>query len=227
MGNQIHGSAVIGEGVSLGDGNVIGPHAVILGPCEIGDENWIGPHVALGTPAQIRANDPRDASPFAGVRIGNGCVVREFVTLHQGSERVTVVGDNCYLMTGAHVPHDAILFPDVTLANYAQLGGHTWIGRGATVGLGVVVHQFSAIGGYAMVGMQSAVTRDVPPFALVAGVPAKIRGANRLGLGRLGLDSDAIDAVEQWLLDGACAVPDGLPPIVQAEAAEYAAQRRR
>jgi UDP-N-acetylglucosamine acyltransferase len=226
MGNEIHPTAVLGRDVSLGDGNVVGAFTVILGPCEIGDGNWIGPNVAVGTPAQIRASDPTAQETFRGVRIGNRCVIREFATVHQGSERPTTIGDDCYLMAGSHIPHDATLEAEVTLANYAQLGGHTWIGTGATLGLGVVVHQFSTIGGYSMVGMQAAVTQDVPPFALVTGVPAKLRGANRVGLSRMGLE-ESVEAVERWLAEGARSPTVGLPPIVEAAAAAFDRQRRR
>ena len=54
VANRIHPTAVLGEGVELGEDNVIGPFAVIAGPVRIGDGNWIGPHVTIGTPGEDR-----------------------------------------------------------------------------------------------------------------------------------------------------------------------------
>ena len=80
--NSVHPTAVIGPDVRLGDGNVIGPYAVMTGLCVIGDGNWIGPHAVIGTPAQYRgAPHPAvdDPGAGAGVVIGDGNVVREFL----------------------------------------------------------------------------------------------------------------------------------------------------
>jgi UDP-N-acetylglucosamine acyltransferase len=206
---SVHPTAVIGPGVQLGTGVVIAPYAVLSGPCRVGDDVWIGPHTAIGTPAQMRGGaHPEVAGPRlngdagAGVVIGRDTVVREFVTIHQGVERATEVGADCFLMAYAHVPHDAWLGRGVTLSNSVQLGGHTWIGPGANIGLGAVVHQRSTIGAHAMVGMQSAVTKPVPPFSVAVGVPARVTGVNRVGIERLGIDGATADAWHELLRSG-------------------------
>jgi UDP-N-acetylglucosamine acyltransferase len=213
--SSIHPSAVIGPHVELGVGVTVAPFAVLTGPCRIGDGAWIGPHVAVGTPAQMRggihpevAGERDDASLSGGVVVGAGTVVREFVTIHQGVERSTEVGEDCFLMAYAHVPHDAWLGRGVTLSNSAQLGGHTWVGQGANIGLGAVVHQRSTIGAYAMVGMQSAVTKPVPPFAVAVGVPAKVTGVNRVGLERLGVGGAVTEELHAALAAGEVAGGD-------------------
>ncbi|NNF69961.1 MAG: UDP-N-acetylglucosamine acyltransferase [Acidimicrobiia bacterium] len=198
----------------MGTGNIVMPFAVILGPCRIGDDNWFGPHVAVGTPAQYRhgphppAHEPQGEM---GIDIGNRNRIREFVTVHQGSVRPTRLHDDIYLMAYAHVPHDAELEDGVTMANATQVGGHTWIGEGANIGLGVDVRQRSAIGPYAMVGMNSAVTRHVPPFAMVVGSPARVKGANRVGMSRSGFDEDTIERMDAHFKSGDLATPDWLP----------------
>jgi UDP-N-acetylglucosamine acyltransferase len=207
--SSIHPSAVIGPHVELGTGVTVGPFAVLTGPCRIGDGVWVGPHAAIGTPPQMRgghhpvvAAEEDDPSTSTGVLVGAGTVVREFVTIHQGVERATEVGQDCFLMAYAHVPHDAWLGRGVTLSNSVQLGGHTWIDEGANIGLGAVVHQRSTIGAYAMVGMQSAVTKPVPPFAVAVGVPARVTGVNRVGLERLGVDGTVVEALRTGLAAG-------------------------
>ena len=187
-GNRIHPTAIIGEGVQIGQRNVIGPYVVVLGPCVIGDDNWIGPHVAIGTPGEMRGG-PHPAGWLGedGVGptlIGNRNVIREFVTIQQGNVGTTRIGDECYVMTKAHVPHDGVLGDRVTVSCAVLIGGHTVVGDGANLGLGTVIHQHLAIGAGAMVGMGSVVTKDIPPYVLGFGSPALVRGANVVGLKR-------------------------------------------
>ena len=201
--NNIHPTAVIDSTVELGSGNTIGPYAVVLGNVRIGNNNWIGPHVAIGTPAQMRGG-PHPATwggetTEALIEIGNNNVIREFATIHSGTKDVTRVGDDCYFMTQAHVPHDAQIEDGVTLSNSAQLGGHTIIQKGANVGLGAVIHQRSLVGTRAMVGMGSVVTKAVPPFGMVYGSPARIRGGNIIGMRIAGIDEALVTQIVEAL----------------------------
>ncbi|MGH2768156.1 MAG: hypothetical protein ACRDIF_04270, partial [Actinomycetota bacterium] len=207
---EIHPTAVVGERVLLGDGSLIGPYAVLLGPCSVGDGNWIGPYVAIGTPAGSRrvSHGGWFAPQGKGVAVGERNVIREYVSIEQGTEGETVVGSGCFIMAYACVGHDVVLEDEVTITNAVHIGGHTRVGRGATLGLGAVIRQRIAIGAGAMVGMQAAVTRDVPPFALAVGAPARVKGANQVGLMRRGTPRRAILALDdlfrshashQWL----------------------------
>lgn len=202
--NQIHPTAIIDPSVQLGSDNKIGPYAVISGDTTIGDGNWIGPHVVIGTPAQMRngphpitwANDLSSAS----IRIGNGNIFREFVTVHPGTITTTNIANDCYFMTQAHVPHDAQIEDAVTLSNSVQIGGHTIVQKGANIGLGSVVHQRSLIGSYAMIGMGSVVTKAILPFGMAYGSPARIRGGNVIGMKRAKVDDELISKIENALL---------------------------
>ncbi len=86
--NSIHPTAVIGDGVVLGDGNVIGPYVVLYGPLEIGDGNWIGPGVTLGTPPEVRGVEHgaqwESVASGPGISIGHRNVIREQTLIHQG-----------------------------------------------------------------------------------------------------------------------------------------------
>ncbi len=211
--NEIHPTVVIGPSVTFGRHNIVLPYSVILGPAVIGDDNWIGPHVSIGTPAQYRSR-PHTAIEDVqgvGVAIGNNNRIREYVTIHQGSIRETQIANDCFLMAYSHIPHDATLENGVTLANAAQMGGYTWLGEGANIGLGVDIRQRAAIGPYAMVGMNSTVTSDVPPFSLAMGSPARIGGANRIGLQRNSvMDDPLIGRVHAHYLSGTTDPPDFL-----------------
>lgn len=198
--NQVHDTAIIGDEVMLGTGNIIGPYTVILGHVELGDDNWIGPHVAIGTPPETRGGAHPAAwngdSTAGSIRIGDRNVIREFTTVQQGWADITIVGSDCYLMTKCHVPHDGQLGDRVTVSCSVMIGGHTVVGSGANLGLGTVVHQKLVIGEGAMVGMGSVVTRNIPPYALAYGNPAVVRGANRLGLERAEFEASSVQAID-------------------------------
>lgn len=215
MSNRIHPTAIIGDGVELGDDNVVGPYTVIVGPCRIGSGNWIGPHVSIGTPAEIRGG----AHPVGwegeldgpGVVIGDRCVIREFSSVHQGSHEVTRVGDEVLLLARSHVAHDCAVDDGVTMAAGVRLAGHTQVGAWATIGMGTVVHQRVRIGPGAMVGMGSAVRQDVPSFAIAVGNPARTSGVNTVGLSRRGVSDEVIEEFGQYFR-GRAELPAGLPP---------------
>ena len=210
--NIVHPTAIVGADVELGRGNVIGPYAVVLGPARVGDGNWIGPHVVLGTPAEIRGIDHGRAvaggvgTVGGGLRIGDGNVIREYTTVHQGHYATTSVGDDCYLMNKVYIGHDGEIADAVTMAAGAALGGHVHVGAGANLGMAAIVHQRRIVGPGAMVGMGSVVTADIAPYALAYGNPCRVNGANRVGLARAGVDDDAIALLEHAYTDG-LAVP--------------------
>jgi UDP-N-acetylglucosamine acyltransferase len=204
--NRIHSTAIIGPEVQIGDGNVIGPYAVVIGKVLIGDGNWIGPNAIIGTPSQMRGY-PHPTSwdgdeCEVGIEIGNGNIVREFVTIHTGTTQITRIENGCYFMTQAHVPHDAQIENDVTLSNSVQIGGHTVVQNGANIGLGSVVHQRTVIGAKAMIGMGSVITKDVLPYGLVYGAPARLRGGNLVGMDRSGISTEFAQLIADALIDG-------------------------
>ncbi|MQA11890.1 MAG: UDP-N-acetylglucosamine acyltransferase [Pseudonocardiaceae bacterium] len=205
MTNRIHPTAVVGDGVELGSDNVIGPYAVLVGPAIIGNGNWIGPHVTIGTPAEDRAG-PHPAAwdypPTAdveqdghGVRVGDRNRIREYVSVHQGIRRSTRIGDDCYLLRGSHAGHDVLIDDRVTVACAVQLGGHTHVWGCANIGMSSTVHQHSRIGPGAMVGMSSAVRREVGAFTISVGNPARVSGVNVVGLRRQGCGDATIEAL--------------------------------
>jgi UDP-N-acetylglucosamine acyltransferase len=124
-------------------------------------------------------------------------------------------------MTQVHIPHDAVVEDNVTMANSAHLGGHTHIGQGATLGLGALVHQGSRIGRLAMIGMGSVITKDIPPFAMAFGSPARVRGVNRVGMQRAGYPDEVIDALAAVYAEGVPTAPDQVPAVLSAEFARF------
>ena len=173
--DETHGSVTIGEGCEIAD------TAILTGPLAIGDRVYIGAYAVIGAPAQHRGSYPcslESKHRAEGVTIGDGACVREFVQVHQGILRPTIVGGDSLLMAGAHIAHDSQLGRGVTMGSFSILGGFTIIDDEATFGQGVVTHPWIIIGERAMVGLNSSVVKDVDPFAKVAGSPARLLGSN-------------------------------------------------
>jgi UDP-N-acetylglucosamine acyltransferase len=149
----------------------------------------------------ILGGDPQDVS-FAGretwLEIGDDNIFREYVTVHRATSgsRPTSIGSKCYLMANTHVAHDCQLGDRVTLTNGVTLGGHVQIGDCAMLGGLVPVHQFVRVGAYAMVGGNTGLRKDVLPFSLVAGEPARHYRLNMVGLRRAGITGERYHALE-------------------------------
>lgn len=198
MSNTIHPTAIISGDVKLGSGNTVGPHVVVTGPVTIGDDNWIGAGVVIGAPPEVRSFEhPRNHYDKAGngVVIGSFNVIREYAQVHQGWREQTRLGDDLFVMNQVYIAHDCQLSDHVTLASSVLLAGHVVVGAGANLGLGTSVLQRVRIGSDVMIGMGSVVTRDIPPLAKAFGNPARVRGANVVGMERAGYSREVIEQV--------------------------------
>jgi len=199
MSNYIHHSALVDPEVEMGVGNYIGPNTVILSPCIVGNYNWIS-GASIGLPAEHRAHPPAEDPSFLqgyGVVIGDHCVIREFATINSGIDSDTVISNDCYLMTKSHVAHDVFIGHRVTLACGVQIAGRAVINEGTNLGLGAVIHQRKIIGKHVMVGMQAAVTKDLPDYCMAYGVPAKVVGVNRRKMEALMIAGEEIEDLEK------------------------------
>lgn len=194
-GARIGPFAVVEEKVSLGRDCRIAAHAVIKAWTCMGDGNQVFEHAVIGGAPQ----DLKFQGEASRVVIGHRNVFREGVTVNRCTEAggETRIGDDCYLMTGSHVAHECRLADRVILANCVALAGHVSIGERAFLSGGVVVHQFTRIGRVAMVGGNGKVTQDVPPFCLVDGVPARVRGLNLVGLRRAGFPAEEVRSLKE------------------------------
>jgi UDP-N-acetylglucosamine acyltransferase len=132
--------------------------------------------------------------------IGDRNTIREFCTFSRGTVQdsgVTRIGDDNWIMAYVHIAHDVQLGHRTILANNATLAGHVHIGDWVIVGGLTGVHQFCHIGAHAMMGFQSRVSQDVPPFMMADGNPLAVRGFNIEGLRRRGFSPERITQVKQ------------------------------
>jgi len=186
--NSIHPTSIIEPGVVLGHSNRIGPYCHIYNGVQIGDGNIFEGYASVGSPAEKRGFFSLK-SPH-GVVIGNENVIREFVTVNAGTRRHTVMGNNCTMLRGSHLSHDSILEDGVTVSCTAMIGGESHVMIGANLGLGAVLHQFSVVGSYSMIGMGAVCTKtlQMKPGGVYVGNPARYLKQNSIGLKRAGID---------------------------------------
>jgi UDP-N-acetylglucosamine acyltransferase len=180
--------ALIGEEVTIGADTVIGTHTVI--------ERWtsIGARCRIGNGAML-GGDPQhlqyDGSP-SYLRMGDDNDIRELAVIHRSATPggSTVIGSHNFIMSQVHIAHDCALGDHVTMASLSALAGHVEVEDWATIGGVTGVHQFVRIGAYSMVGGGSRLAQDAPPFLLVVGNPAMVRGVNVVGLRRAGFSPE-------------------------------------
>lgn len=157
MANFIHPTAIIGDNVILGDNNYIGAY------CIIGDQ---AEHKKYWLQSKGK------------VIIGNGNMITGLVTIDAGTEDITTIGDNCFIMKHAHIGHDCQIKDNVTISCGAKIGGHSIIKEYSNIGLNAVLHQFTIIEQGCMIGASAFIKGSTKEFSKYAGVPAKYLSPN-------------------------------------------------
>jgi len=179
--------SVIDAGVVLGEGCTVGPHVHLTGQTTIGRDNTIHAGAVIGDAPQ----DLKYTGEPTRLGIGDGNVIREYVTLHRSNspDEDTVIGSNNLFMAASHVGHNAVVGDHNVFANGALVGGHAEIANQVFLSGNCAVHQFVRIGTLAMMQGNSAVSQDLPPFTMVFGVN-KLCGLNIVGLRRAGIGAE-------------------------------------
>ncbi len=211
----IHPAAIVDSEARIADSAEIGPYCIIgadveigartrlmanvyvEGAATIGEDNLFFPYTTIGVASQ----DLKYRGERSETRIGNRNTIREFITVHRGTEGgglVTRIGDDNLLMAYTHVAHDVRIGNHAILSNGVTFGGHVVVGDWAVIGAFSGVHQFCRVGRHAMIGGYSVVTQDVLPFSMtVSPRDVKIFGANKTGLERRGFSADSIDTLHK------------------------------
>ncbi|RMG11065.1 MAG: acyl-ACP--UDP-N-acetylglucosamine O-acyltransferase [Planctomycetota bacterium] len=211
---EIHPTAIVEDGAQLADDVVVGPYcsvgaevrigpgcvlmhgAIVQGRTTLGAGNQVFPYAVLGSIPQ----DKKYEGEPSCLSIGNRNVFREHVTVHIGTASgndQTRIGNDNLLMAGAHVGHDCVVGDHCVLANYTGLAGHVEVGDYAILGGQTGVHQFVRLGAHCITSGGSKVGKDVPPFTVAQGYPARLRGINHVGLKRRGFSDSTIRLLRQ------------------------------
>lgn len=235
----IHPTAIVDPAARIGAGAVIGPYCVVEADVEIGPGTRLGPHVVVHGGTVLGRDNVVGAGAILGMEpqdfkyqgeptqliIGHRNRIGAYVTISRGTPAgrgATRIGNDNYLMAMVHVGHDCHIGDRVTLTQGVGLSGMVTVEDQAVLGGMAGVHQFVRIGRLAMVGGMTKVTMDVPPFVLVDGHPARVRGINSVGLERAGISSERRTEIKRAfrllyrdsrnLQEAVTAIRDHVPP---------------
>lgn len=192
---EIDANAFIGRDVTIAEGTKIGYGAYITGNTTIGKNNTVGPYAVIGTDPQSISYKGEDTK----VVIGDNNTIREKAEIHKGSPAegygTTVIGNSNFIMSNVHIGHDCHIKDSCVIGSGSGFGGHCAINNETNIGGYCSFHQFVEIGRNTMIGGGSAVGQDIPPFCMVEGNRAVVRGLNIVGIRRK-LGRDVLDALK-------------------------------
>ncbi|MBV8834390.1 MAG: acyl-ACP--UDP-N-acetylglucosamine O-acyltransferase [Acidobacteriaceae bacterium] len=187
---------VVGSGVTIGARTRLLAHVYLEGKLTIGKENIFYPYSSCGVAPQDKKYNGEPSETVIGDRNS----IREFVTIHRGTEgggMVTSIGDGNLLMAYVHIAHDVRIGNRTIIANGVTFAGHVVVEDYANIGGLSAIHQFCRIGTHAIVGSYSVIKQDVLPYSTTAtNHQAEVFGANKVGLERCGFGSDAIEPLQ-------------------------------
>lgn len=197
IGPQVHIAdfCIVEADVSIGAFTRLEPYVYVKRWTTLGQHNEISAHTVLGT-------DPLDKN-FTGERsyliIGNQNRIREHYTISRGTqpESKTIVGNGNYIMTSGHIAHNSTVGSNTVIASCALVAGHVDIEDQAFISGGVVIHQYSKIGRLAMIGGNTRVNSDLPPYFLYSDFNVAAKGLNIVGLRRAGFTLSQVSALKQ------------------------------
>lgn len=205
----VHESARIGEDVTIGPFAIVGPNVTIgrgttlAGMALVEKDTVIGEDCKLGHSAVI-GTDPQDLKYHGETThlvIGDRTTVREFATINRATggedDEPTRVGSDTLIMAYAHVAHNCQIGDQVVITNAVQLAGHVIVEDYAIIGGMTAVQQFVHIGSHSYVGGACRVTKDVPPYLKIGGVPTRPIEMNTVGLMRRGYSEDALNQLRK------------------------------
>ncbi len=186
---------VIEANVFLGDRCKLHSHVVIHGHSTVGSKNEFYPFTAIGTKSQ----DLKYAGEPTALIIGDRNVFRENATVHRGThaDTPTRVGSDNLCLSYSHIAHDCQVGNHVILSNNGTLAGHVHVADYAIISGLSAVHQFCRVGTHAITGGITKIVQDIPPFTIVDGNPATVRGINQVGLQRRGFSDEDIRALRK------------------------------
>lgn len=187
--------SIIGDDVSIGRGTTIESHVVIQGPTRIGEDNHIYQFSSIGDVPQ----DKKYAGEATRLEIGDRNTIRENCTISRGTvqdDGVTLLGDDNWIMAYVHIAHDCRVGNNTIFANNVTLAGHVHVGDWAILAGFAGAQQFCRIGAHSFLGAYSGTNRDIPAYAMIAGLPSEPRGINSEGLRRRGFSSEQITNIK-------------------------------
>ena len=171
----VHPTAVVEDDAVIGEGTRI----------------WHFVHIRRGARIGRNCNIGKGVYIDVGVKISDNVKIQNFVSVYRG---VTIEDD---VFIGPHATFTNDLYPRSFNENWELIP--TIVKKGASIGANATIVCGVTIGEYAMVGAGTVVTKDVPPFGLVYGNPARLKGFVCY-CGRPLKDKDIVGKTEDYVI---------------------------
>ena len=149
----VHESSYVDEGAEIGEGTKVWHFTHIMSGAQVGKKCSIGQNVNIGGKAVI----------------GNGVKIQNNVSLYDD----VVIEDDVFC--GPSCVFTNVINPRAFIERKHEYK-QTVIKKGASIGANATIVCGVTVGEYALIGAGSVVTKDVPPYALVYGNPARVHG---------------------------------------------------
>ncbi|HEB95299.1 MAG TPA: acyl-ACP--UDP-N-acetylglucosamine O-acyltransferase [Sedimenticola thiotaurini] len=187
---------IIEDGVTIGEGCRIESAVRIYRGTRMGRDNRVCHGAMLGCEPQDLSFEPARSRPLV---IGDHNHFKEGVNVSRGvkTKAGTLIGDHNYLMGNFHVGHDCVIGNHNVLGHGTVLAGHVTIGDHVFVSGVAAIHQFTYIGDRAMIAGCAKIVKDIPPYTIGDGNPARVSGINSIGLRRGGIPAATRRAIKQ------------------------------
>lgn len=188
---KIHKSAIIHEGVELGQNITIGEYTVLYSGVKVKDDVKIGSHCALGTdPEMINSQNK------SSLVINEGSIITNHVSINLGIETQTTIGKNCFIMNNSYIAHDCKLGDRVVVTSGVRVLGNVNLGEEVYLGSNSTIHQNSNIGSLSLIGANSFAKGNFIGGIIYAGVPAVPKKLNKIGFNRSKINENELKQLE-------------------------------
>lgn len=213
----------IGAQVKIAAGCIIDNNATITGRTNLCEKTHVFPMAVVGAPAcdcgagssracgagvppAASAKRHADMPPGYGqCIIGKANAIREHVVIYAGLEKPTRIGDDNLIMIGGHVGAGAIIGDHGIFANGTLIDAAACVEDYVRSSAFAVVKPGMRVGAYTFIAGFVAIDHDAPPYAIIQGVPFRVRGVNTENLKRCGFGESDIRALKdafRELFDG-------------------------
>lgn len=149
----VHESSYVDEGANIGEGTKIWHFSHVMSGAQIGEKCSIGQNVNIGSRAVI----------------GNGVKIQNNVSIYDD----VIIEDDVFC--GPSCVFTNVINPRAFVERKSEYK-KTIIKKGASIGANATIVCGVTVGEYALIGAGSVVTKDVPPYALIYGTPARVMG---------------------------------------------------
>jgi len=183
-------TAVIEIDVKLGSDVSIGKYSIIKSGTTLGNGVSIGSFNIIGSNPETLKSTKK-----SGLIIKDGTQITDYISINLGTERDTIIGQNCFIMNNSYIAHDTNIGDRVLITSSVVIGGYVKVGDEAYIGMNSSIHQNSSIGKVVCLGANSFAKGNLVDGLVYTGIPAKPLKINKLGINSSKLEPNEIEKI--------------------------------